>query len=575
MEMAQRSANDYSIVTKMRKYLFFFFVFISSSLQAQLDHQHSAFSKADTLRGTLSPLRSCFDVLTYDLDITIDIKQKFISGSNTIAFKAVEDMKRMQIDLFANMKIEKIELIGTKPLPLLHSREFNAVFIDLPSIVKKDELCVIRVSYSGNPIVAKNPPWDGGFSWAKDGKNEWVGVSCQGTGASLWWPCKDHQSDEPESMWIRVAVPKGYMNVSNGRLKKTSDAGNGFTKYEWFVSYPINNYDVTLNIAKYKHFSETFVYPGFKDTLDLDYYVLAENLEKAKKQFTQVKPMMNCYYKMFGEYPFVKDGYKLVETPYLGMEHQSAVAYGNKYQNGFLGMDLSGSGAEFDYIIIHESAHEWWGNSITTNDIADMWVHEGFTTYSEALYMECMYGYDAYLSYINGIKQNVANDIPVIGVYNMNSEGSGDMYPKGALMIHTIRSLIDNDEKFFSIIKDLQETFKHKTINSTDVERYISEKSGIDLRRVFDQYLRKTQIPVLEINARQTRDDLQVEYRWMPGKEKNDIFDMPVKISFEKGKLEMIFPTNDWQSMTIKNMKAEDLKVATHLFFIDVSMNKK
>ena len=562
----------------IKQFLVFLLFFSFLNSQAQLGFGgEGKFTRADSLRGTLSEFRSCYDVLLYDLDIKIEIDTKFISGSNTIKFLAITDFQKLQLDLFENMKIEKIEF---KDQNLKFTREYNAVFITFPEEIKKGSVQILKVYYSGNPLSAKNPPWDGGFSWNKDKDgNPFVGVSCQGTGASLWWPCKDHQSDEPNEMVIRVAVPSDLTEVSNGRLKNKTDLQNGYTKYEWFVSYPINNYDVTINIAKYKHFSERYYNSNYRDTLSLDYYVLPANYEKAKKQFQQVKPMLNCFYKYFGEYPFIRDGYKLVEAPYLGMEHQSCVAYGNKYKNGYLGYDRSGTGYGFDFIIIHESAHEWWGNSITTNDIADMWIHEGFGTYAEALYIECLYGYDAYLEYINSEIKGVENDKPLVGAFGVNSEGSGDMYPKGALLLHTIRSVMNNDKKFFEIIKGIQETFSYQTVNSKDIENYISEKSGIDFSEIFDLYLRATNIPKLSVKIEKYFGDIKITFRYTLGglsafkegeyREKQPAFSMPVKVTFEKDTYDFIFPTTQWQTITLRDIKPEDFKIATNLFYID------
>lgn len=563
------------------KFIILFLLLVQSSF-AQLDFGRKKFTKADTLRGTLSPLRSCYDVLFYDLDIRVDIDKKFISGSNTIKFLAKNDFQKLQFDLFENMKIEKIEFNNSANeehgKELKYTRQFNAVFVEFPDTIKKESVRFLKIYYSGNPQSAKHAPWDGGFSWDKDKEgNPWVGVSCQGTGASLWWPCKDHQSDEPEEMLIRVTVPPGLSDVSNGRLKQKTTLPDGWTKFEWFVSYPINNYDVTLNIANYQSFSDTYFNPAFKDTLTLDYFVLPVNFEKAKIQFEQVKPMLDCYYKFFGEYPFVRDGYKLVEAPYLGMEHQSCVAYGNKYKNGYLGMDMSGTGYKFDYIIIHESAHEWWGNSITTNDIADMWIHEGFTTYSEALYIECLYGYDTYLEYINSEKKKVQNDEPLIGRYDLNSEGSGDMYPKGALLIHTIRSIIGDDKKFFEIIKGIQTTFQYQTINSNDIERYITTKSGIDFSIIFQLYLRNTIIPKLSVKIEEDPWDLKVTYRYnLLGVSESEgyqgdqpFYTAPVKATLKKDEFDFIFPTTEWQTIIVRDMKVVDFKIATDLFYID------
>jgi aminopeptidase N len=529
----------------------------------------SILTQADTLRGMLSPLRTCYNVLVYDLDVKVDINDKYISGCNTIKLIAENDFQKLQIDLFENMQIQLLEF---ETASLSYSRKFNAVFIDFPRMIKKGEIISFKIYYRGKPQPAIHPPWDGGFSWEKDiDGNPWVGVSCQQLGASCWWPCKDHQSDEPDEMFISIAVPSDLTAVSNGRLIKKTDLQDGYTKYDWHVSYPINNYDVTLNIAKYNQFSDVYVNALFKDTLTLDYFVLPYNYEKAKTHFKQVKPMLDCYYKLMGEYPFVKDGYKLVETPYLGMEHQSCISYGNNYKSGYRGKDLSGAGFDFDYIIIHESAHEWWGNAITTNDIADMWIHEGFGTYSEALYVECMYGHDAYLKYINAEKKSVGNKEPIIGKYNVNKPGSRDMYPKGALLIHTIRSIINNDTLFFTILEGLQLKYKYKTVNSSDIEKYISEKSGIDLSQVFNVYLHEKSIPKLEYIVEKNGRGLKLSYRYVSDKP----FTMPVKATLKKDILSFIYPTDQWQTIKIDKMKEDDFKVALNLFYIDVEKKLK
>jgi aminopeptidase N len=568
----------------MKKIILLSLVFMLNTLcmQAQLEFLWGKkFTRADSLRGTLSEFRSCYDVLMYDLDIKVDVPNKFISGSNTIKMLAVSDLQRLQVDLFENMKIEKIEYNNQL---LNYKREFDAVFIDFPERIKKGSVQFFKIYYSGKPQSAKRPPWDGGFIWDKDSEgNPWVGVSCQGTGASLWWPCKDHQSDEPNEMLIRVTVPQGLSNISNGRLKRASTLPDGSTKFEWYVSYPINTYNVTINIANYKTINDTYSNPNFNDTLTLDYYVLSNNCTKAETQFEQVKPMMDCYYNMLGEYPFVKDGYKLVETAYLGMEHQSCIAYGNKYKNGYLGVNRSGTPYHFDYIVIHESAHEWWGNSVTTNDIADMWVHEGFGTYSEALYIECLYGHDAYLEYINAEKKLVYNDEPLIGKYGVNMEGSSDMYPKGSLIIHTIRSIINNDKLFFEIIKGIQSKYKYKTVDSREIEKYISEKSGINFSDFFDLYLKNPNIPKLSVQLEEGDfNDLKVTYRWTLGgvsafKEDEYValqpfFKMPVKITVNKDVMDYINPTTEWQTIILSDMKERFFEVATDLFYIDTEI---
>lgn len=509
------------------------------------------FSRADTLRGTLSEFRSSYDISYYHLNIKLDIENKFISGSNLFKFKAVNDINRLQFDLFDNLKVERVVYQG-KELPF--KREFNAVFIDFPNTIKKGNTDEFTVFYSGKTIIAKRAPWDGGFSYAKDKQGKpWVAVSCQGFGASSWWPTKDHQSDEVDSMMISVSVPKGLMNVSNGRLRSTENTDPNYTRYNWFVSYPINNYNVSLNIADYVHFDDS--YAGENGNLTLDYYVLKENLEKAKKQFNaNVKPMFKSFENWFGPYPFYRDGFKLIETPYLGMEHQSAVAYGNKYQNGYLGRDLSGTGLGmgWDYIIIHEAGHEWFGNNITAKDIADMWIHEGFTMYSEALFVEGRDGKNAGARYIAGVRKNIRNDQPIIGPYGVNQEGSGDMYPKGANLIHMTRTIIDNDQKWREILRGLNKEFGLKTSTTEDIVGYISRKSNKEFAKIYDQYLNYKNIPKLEFKTQ----GKQTQYRWQADVKD---FNMPLRIKSDE-KYTWIYPTREWKKITLKKGFKPDLE---------------
>ena len=509
------------------------------------------FSRADTLRGTLSEFRSSYDISYYHLNIKLDIENKFISGSNLFKFKAVNDINRLQFDLFDNLKVERVVYQG-KELPF--KREFNAVFIDFPNTIKKGNTDEFTVFYSGKTIIAKRAPWDGGFSYAKDKQGKpWVAVSCQGFGASSWWPTKDHQSDEVDSMMISVSVPKGLMNVSNGRLLSTENTDPNYTRYNWFVSYPINNYNVSLNIADYVHFDDS--YAGENGNLTLDYYVLKENLEKAKKQFNaNVKPMFKSFENWFGPYPFYRDGFKLIETPYLGMEHQSAVAYGNKYQNGYLGRDLSGTGLGmgWDYIIIHEAGHEWFGNNITAKDIADMWIHEGFTMYSEALFVEGRDGKNAGARYIAGVRKNIRNDQPIIGPYGVNQEGSGDMYPKGANLIHMTRTIIDNDQKWREILRGLNKEFGLKTSTTEDIVGYISRKSNKEFAKIYDQYLNYKNIPKLEFKTQ----GKQTQYRWQADVKD---FNMPLRIKSDE-KYTWIYPTREWKKITLKKGFKPDLE---------------
>ena len=515
------------------------------------------FTRKDSLQGGLRIERTCFNVLRYDLNIKINVDEKSIVGFNDISFKVVSNTSKIQIDLFDNMTVDSI-IHNSKKLE--YKRDFNAVFINFPSELQTGANEKITFYYSGKPKIAKNAPWDGGFVFKKD-KNEkpFVGVAVQGTGASLWYPVKDSQSDEPnDGATIKVAVPNGLMNVSNGRLLGSEDLKNGYTRWDWEVKNPINTYDITVNIADYAHIHDSL------NGLDLDYYVLKENEEKAKKHFEEVKPMLTCFQSKFGTYPFPEDGYKLVETSYLGMEHQSAVAYGNKYKKGYLGSDLSGTGIGllFDYIIIHESGHEWFGNSITSSDIADMWIHEGFTQYTEVVYVECLYGKEKADKYVNGLRSNVRNSKPIIGNYGVNNEGSGDMYPKGALLLNTIRNIVNDDEKWWKMILKYSETYRHKIIDTETVINFFNTESSINLTSVFNQYLRFPGIP--ELIIKQTKKKL--EFRW---KTMETNFTMPIDVKVN-GKEMRINPTNEFQKSKFKIKSLEDVEVLKNEFYVKV-----
>jgi len=526
------------------------------------DKKDLVFTRADSLRGMLTPLRTCYDLTYYHLDVKVDTLTKSIVGSNKIKFTVAEDSDRMQIDLFQNMKIEKIVFEDGDSLP--YEREYNAVFIKYPRVLKKHALHEVTVHYSGQPIVAKRPPWQGGFTWTNDKNgNLWIGVTCQGTGASLWWPNKDHQADEPDSMMISVTVPRGLMDVSNGRLRNKTELSDGWTRYDWFVSYPINNYNVTLNIGKYAHFTDLYT---SGDPLTLDYYVMPYNVDRAKDQFEQVKSVMECFEKFFGEYPFRNDGYKLVESPHLGMEHQSAVAYGNNYLQGYNGTASSEVGLLFDFIIVHETSHEWWGNSVTSTDIADMWIHESFGAYAEAVYVECMYGYEDALKYINGKKSDVSNTRPIIGIYGVNQEGSRDMYNKGQLVLNTLRHVMDNDPLWWDIIRGIATEFKYQTINVDDIVTYINTKTGSDYTYFFDQYLKFPQIPQLEIVITKKAERIWAKYKW--NADVKD-FRMPVKVTIARQEFDFIYPTISWQSIQLHDIAPEEFKIAEDLFYVD------
>ncbi len=511
---------------------------------AQLLSQKEKFTHQDTLRGSIGPEREWWDVLHYDVHVTPDYNAKSITGKNIIQYKIVKDNKYsdyMQIDLQQPLKIDTIFYDGKlyinyprKP----YYNESNVWHIPLPKAAK-NSVHTIGIIYHGNPRIAKNPPWDGGWIFTSDEQGRpWMTVACQGLGASVWYPCKDHQSDEPDNgATLSITVADSLVAVGNGRLKEKKSNNNGTTDWTWEVKAPINNYNIIPYIGKYVTWHED--YAGEKGNLDCDYWVLDYDLEKAKKQFIQVRDMLKCFEYWMGPYPFYEDGYKLVETPHLGMEHQSAVAYGNKFMNGYLGRDLSGSGwgKNWDYIIVHESGHEWFANNITTNDIADMWVHEGITDYSETLFVECQDGKEAGNEYTQGLRRSIRNNRPVIGPYGVNKEGSGDMYNKGNNIMHLVRQIIDDDSLFRNILRGLNETFYHKTVDSKDIENYITKKSGKDLSKVFDQYLRTTKIPVLEYKIQGDK----LLYRW---NNCVDGFNMPVKLDNSK---EWLKPTTEWK----------------------------
>jgi len=533
-------------------------LFATLGTQAQLMDGRTAFTRADTLRGMLTPLRTCYDINYYHLDVKIDIDKKTISGSNEFNFTAAEDFTRLQFDLFSNLNVDKVLYNG---LELPFKREFNAVFVTFPKTIKKGIKEKFQVFYSGSPVIAKRPPWDGGFIFSKDKAGDpWVSVACQGFGASSWWPTKDHQSDEVDSVLISISIPKNLKEVSNGRLRSVVTQPDGYQQYNWIVSNPINNYSVTFYIGNYAHWTDT--YKGENGNLSIDYWSLKEDSVKARPHWdADVKPMLKSFEHWFGPYPFYKDGYKLVQAPHLGMEHQSAVAYGNQFKKGYLGRDLSntGWGLKFDFITVHESGHEWFGNNITAKDISDMWIHESFTNYSESLFLESAFGKTASTEYVVGIRRGIANDVPIIGFYGVNKEGSGDMYPKGANMIHTIRQLIDNDEKFREILRGLNKTFYHQTVTTAQVESYISKQSGLKLDKVFDQYLRTIKIPVLSYHI----TDGKLRYKWTNVVEG---FEMPVKVSLKPNTFTLIYPTHKWKTVAESEITDDNFKADPNFY---------
>lgn len=497
------------MITKI-KFLTIAGLFASLFSNAQLMEKKAEFTHADTLRGSLNANRDWWDVTSYSINVTPDYNTKTISAITRIDFKVLRAGKTMQIDLQQPMEIDSVFYDKGERLTFKKD-DINTWLVTMPDKLKKNES--ITIYYHGKPREAIRPPWDGGWIWKKDEKGRpWMSVACQGLGASVWYPCKDIQSDEPDNgAELIINVPDTLVAVGNGRLAGVTK-NNGIATYKWRVVDPINNYTIIPYIGKYVNFTDTLM--GEKGKLDLSYWVLDYNLDKAKEQFKQAKLMLRAFEYWFGPYPFYEDSYKLVEAPHLGMEHQSAVAYGNKYQNGYSGRDLSGTGwgLKWDFIIVHESGHEWFANNITSKDLADMWIHEGFTNYSETLFTEFYYGKEAGNEYNVGIRKNIRNDGPIIGPYGVNKEGSGDMYYKGGNMLHTIRHSMNDDEKFRGILRGLNKTFYHQTVTTAQVENYISKQAGFNYSKIFDQYLRTTQIPVLEYKVDSVASTVSVHW---------------------------------------------------------------
>jgi aminopeptidase N len=529
--------------------------FAQTKAAAEKKAAAAAPSRANVLRGEYGPLRANNDLLYYHLDVRVDPEKQSLSGKNTIRFRMLADDNRIQLDLHPALAVDKIVFAQA---PLKFEREEGAVFISFPEPLKKGQVCSIDFHYSGKPVTSGR---FGGISFRKDPKGRpWIYTSCELQGASVWWPNKDQWRDEVESMDLSITIPNGLTDVSNGAFTGKTDLGDGTTRWDWHVNYPINNYCVSMNIGNYVHFD------GSLGDLNLDFYALPENLEKAKKQFAQAKGMLEAFQHYFGEYPFKQDGYKLIEVPYAGMEHQSAVTYGNRFTNGYLGRDWTGVGISlrFDFIIIHESGHEWFGNSVSAADRSDMWIHEGWTTYLECLYVEYMYGHDDALRYTNAYKSKVGNRSPIITARGVNATPSQDQYFKGALFLNTLRSVVDDDKRWWAMLRGFHDKFKYKNIMTEDVVAYFNRETGKDLTPVFDQYLRRTSLPTLELKFDKAAGT--VSYRW---KADEPAFAMPVKVG-TRGKWQVIQPTKSWQSMKTP-LERDVFEVATELYYIIVS----
>ncbi len=532
-------------------------LFFCLSLLFQSKIQGQNFTQSDTLRGSITPERAWWDLQHYNLDVTLLINNKSLVGKNTISYRALasyvaKDAAQgssldtngvlMQIDLQGPMKIDSVLQNGQR---LSFTNNGSAHFIELKQKQELDSIHELTCYFSGAPIVAQNPPWDGGFTWSSDELGRpFIANANQGIGASVWWPNKDHPYDEPDlGVDLKITVPKSLVAVGNGRLIEQKELNETQYRFHWRVNAPINNYGVNINVGHYLKFSEQ--YSGLNGPLDCTYWVLDYNLEQAKAQFKQVPDMLEAFEYWFGPYPFYQDGYQLVEVPYLGMEHQSSVTYGNGYRNGYRGTDLSNSGwgMTFDFIIIHESGHEWFANNITNNDVADMWIHEGFTAYSENLFLDYFHGKEASSAYVIGTKKRILNDRPLIGTYGVNHEGSSDMYYKGANILHTLRQLIEDDQKWRQILIGLNREFRHQTVSSKQVEEYIAQASEIDLTEFWDQYLRTPYLPKLNYTLK--NNELKYKYSQII-----DGFDMPVRVNIN-GQMIWLYPSPEWKTYTV------------------------
>ena len=506
------------------------------------------YSHADTLRGSNGPARAWWDVQFYDLHTRVNPYDSTVSGWNGITYRVLQPAREMQIDLQVPLVVDSMVQDRRK---VTYRRDGNAFFVTLAAQQRPGTTRTIIVWYHGKPRVGRRLPWDGGFTFPKDSLGrQWIATANEGLGASVWWPNKDYLADEPDSQRIAITVPEALIDVSNGRLRGTTQNRDGTKTYEWFVTSPINNYDVTINAGSYTHLSDTL--DGEAGRLSLDFWPLDYHADTARRQFQQVVPMLSCFEHWFGPYPWYADGYKLVETPHLGMEHQSAIAYGNHFLNGYLGRDLSrtGLGLQWDFIIVHESAHEWFGNNISAQDHADMWVHESFANYAEGIYTECRMGKSAGAAYMIGARSGIRNDRPIVPAYGVNAQGSGDMYPKGGNMLHTIRAIIDDDAKWRDILRGLNQTFRHQTVTGQQVEDFISHEAGIDLSTVFAQYLTTTKVPVFEYRVQGGT----LSYHWanvVPG------FDMPVRVNIPGLGTRVLHPTESWQPLALTSPVTE------------------
>lgn len=540
--------------------------------------------EATKLLGELTPIRENFDVQHYDLSVAIDIENQSITGQNVITYKAVEDINEIQVDLQEPLQVESITRDGN---PLTFEKKFNSYFVSLGREIQEGSTDSITVKYSGKPKAAVSPPWDGGFVWETDSLGQpWVGVACEGEGASVWWPNKDHLSDEPDlGVKTSFRVPSNLKAIGNGKMINTEEHDDGTTTYTWKTVHPIDNYNVTVNIGDYVNYTDFYQrpippqQPGLGQqqrvkppSLDVDYYILSYHVDQAKQHFSFVEDVIGTFEFVFGPYPFYEDGFGIVETPYLGMEHQGAIAYGNNFEQGYRGQ-LVKPYIEFDYLFVHETAHEWWGNNISVKDRADIWIQEGFASYADAIYVVSSYGFKAYLEYMDYYRSQVRNQEPVVGEYDINHDIPGDAYYKTALMLNTLSQLIESNQDWIGIMQKAQQQFRAPyTVTGQEFRDFLTEESGIELTAFFQQYLDTTMIPKLQMKLVKDDGDEFLIYRWT---NVVDGFDMPVQLEYAQYKQKWIYPEQDWKKVELpKETNKQFLTVDERSFYIDLQFER-
>jgi len=545
----------------MKKIIFSLLICTFFSCQENRPHgsqyQLPELTPNNLLMGYLNENRSSYRVSFYDINIDFNLEKKSINGFVTIKAESLNDLRKLQIDLAKNLKISRISY---KDVDLNFSREYDAVLIDFPDYIKKGDIFEFTVFYNGIPQGADNPPWAGGFTWSKDKEErDWIAVSCEGEGARIWWPNKDHITAEGDSVRMAYTVPSNVVAVGNGKLRSVKSKNNKST-YEWFVNNPINNYNISVQIGNYVAVQDTLIKEN--EVHYINHYVLDYNEELAANYFIQSKEVIRFYEKYFGDYQWYEDGYKLIEVPYLGMEHQSAVTYGNGFSlyNGVRSKSWPMYGV-IDPLIIHETGHEWFGNSVTASDPTHIWIHEGMQVYSESLYFEDKFdSYDVGVHYLNSIKNRIVNEIPIVGNENENHWAlNGDTYMKGAWIMHTLRSVINDDAVWFEILKEFMIENAKGFANTKDFFDKVYEKTSLDLWYFAEQYFYTPNQPQLEYY--QTNSEFF--YRWS---NVNDNFIMPIDL-LVNGKTIRALPSQEFQS--IKITKHSQVEVMDWKFYVE------